>query len=168
MKIFIKPEKNKLIETGILTIWFFSMTIGCSFFTDVPMWPMFFVTISYYMNPDKKRIPSIFLGAFTGITASYVLVKGSEFLSEIIGESLAVSIVLLLVLAVILMGGSVCPLMFNNTAFAYLTIGTIHMYQVPDLAVGWIIMLLFGGGAALGGSFVLLGIANHFTSRNKI
>jgi hypothetical protein len=143
---------------------------------SAPAWPMFFVTILYFiMGNNPKRAPEIFCGGLVGLAMALLLFWGSW---QLMGQTAvfngrpglmefkyAFIPVIFVVLALIIMGGTVCPLIFNNASFTYLIAGSIStakFYHIPDgvrLYAREIgnnaLVFLIGGGIFLAGCILI-------------
>jgi hypothetical protein len=102
-------------------------------------WPIFFVTIFYYvMGGNKKKIPEILCGGLFGLGMALLLfvgvwtIMGQSALAngtsaETTDFAIAFIPVIVVILAIVIMGGTVAPLFCNNIAFGYMTIATVQM-----------------------------------------
>lgn len=169
MKLVKKPTKKDLVLTFLITLWVFAINIVAPIITSVPTWPMFFVTICFFMlNADVKQIPSIFLGGTVGILGGWCLLNGLLVLAPIIGEKMALAFLLFVILGIIIMGGTFCPMLFNNAAFAYLTIATLHIEDVATLTAKWLLMLFVGGAVILVGCVgIMIVVEKMYAKKNK-
>ena len=62
-------------------------------------------------------------------------------------------------LAVIILGGTVCPVACNNVAFAYLTVATVNFEAITPALIGYQMAVFWVGGAIiLGGSLAAAAI----------
>jgi hypothetical protein len=76
--------------------------------------------------------------------------------------------VIFVILGVIILGGTVCPLIFNNAAFTYFVIGSISLgkfYYTPDGIQLYsrdignnLVVFIVGGGIFLAGCIVIQGL----------
>lgn len=150
------PSKAEIISSIAILFWIFIVNIGALVFTTLPAWPMFFVTIFFFtMGADVKNIPSIFLSGLAGIVFAWSLIKLLAVMAPIMGEFPATAILLFAVLAIIIVSGNFLPGVFNNIAFAYLTICAIDMSIVEERFLGWMAMHLVGGAIILGGALLI-------------
>jgi hypothetical protein len=155
-----KPDRAHVIVTACVLVWIFLVNIlGILLSALVPVlvtWPMFFVTIFFFaLGAKKESIPSIFLGGTLGLAAAWLLYAGTMALASFVGVFGGISIMLAILLSVIILGGTVCPVACNNIAFAYLTVATIQFEQLTPASIGGgLIMLWVGGAVILGGSLV--------------
>ena len=68
-------------------------------------------------------------------------------------------------LAVIILGGTVCPVACNNVAFAYLTVATVNFEAITPAVIGYQMVVFWVGGAIiLGGSLVAASIGNKIAA----
>lgn len=68
------------------------------------------------------------------------------------------ALLLFLVLALIIVGGSFFPLFFNNITFAYLTICTIDLTIIETSFMNWLLMFVIGGAIILAGAIVIAAV----------
>jgi hypothetical protein len=158
------------------------LTASGKFFPNVynsfslPTWPMFFVTILYFiMGNDPKRSPEIFLGGLFGFLMSlllfwacwYLMGQSAVFRGEpgMLEFKYAFIPVIFVILVLIIMGGTVCPLVCNNASFTYLIAATISIgkfFYTPDglalytreIGVN-VLVFLIGGGIFLAGCILI-------------
>jgi hypothetical protein len=189
---FKKPDMGTVIVTAGVFIWVFIVNILCVSFIfpaidvvltasgkfypnmpnsfSTPTWPMFFVTILYFiMGNDTKRIPEILFGGLFGFLMALLLFWATW---QLMGQSAifrgeagmlefkyAFIPVIFVILGVIILGGTVCPVVCNNAAFAYLIAGSISIgkfYYAPNgielyaREIGnSVLVFLIGGGIFL-------------------
>ena len=155
MSLFQKPSRAHLIVTSCVLVWIFLVNV-VSVALGVAGWPLFFVTIFFFtLGADMKNIPSIFIGGSLGLGAALALHAGTFGLAPTLGLLGAFSLSIAVVLSVIILGGTVCPVACNNVAFAYLTVATVHFEDVTPAAIGYQLAVLWiGGGIILGGSIL--------------
>ncbi|MDR2071421.1 MAG: hypothetical protein LBP81_08415 [Treponema sp.] len=143
---------------------------------SIPTWPMFFVTILYFiMGNNPKKSLEIFCGGLFGFLMSLFLFwatwqlmgQSAVFRGEpgLLDFKYAFIPVIFVILGVLIMGGTVCPLIFNNAAFAYLVAASISLgkfYYTPNgvelfaLEIGSnILVFLIGGGIFLAGCILI-------------
>lgn len=159
MSIFQKPSRHQFIVTTCVLIWIFIVNVA-AIALGVTGWPLYFVTIFFFaLGADKKNIPSIFAGGTLGLIAALGLHAGTFGLAPSLGLLGAFSISIAIVLAVIILGGTVCPVACNNVAFAYLTVATVNFEAITPALIGYQMVVFWVGGAIiLGGSLVAAGI----------
>jgi hypothetical protein len=195
---FKKPDKGTVLVTGAVFLWVFVVNVSSvsfifpaidrvltasgKFFPNVynsfstPTWPMFFVTILYFvMGNDPKRIPEILCGGVFGFLMDLLLfwaiwqlmAQSAVFRGEpgLLEFHYAFIPVIFVILGLIIMGGTVCPLIFNNAAFTYLIAGSISIgkfYYTPDgiqlyareIGNNFLVFLI-GGGIFLAGCILI-------------
>lgn len=152
-----KTNKESLITSTVILFWIFLVNVVAPMLTSVPTWPMYFVTIFFFtMGGDKKNIAMIFLSGALGIIFAYALIHIATALMPFTGEALAVPIILFIILALVIVGGEVLPIVFNNITFAYLTIATIDITKIDTLLTHWLLMLFIGGGIILCGALLCI------------
>lgn len=151
-----KASKKEIVTSVGILFWIFLVNIVTPMVTSAPPWPMFFVTIFFFtLGGDVKQILSIFLSGLIGICISFIVIKLLGLLTPIIGGTAAMAILLFVVLALIIVGGSFFPLFFNNITFAYLTICTIDLAIIETSFINWLLMFLIGGAIILAGALVI-------------
>ena len=107
-----------------------------------------------------------FTGGSLGLLAALGLHAGTFGLAPSLGALGAFSLSIGVVLAVIILGGTVCPVACNNVAFAYLTVATVNFESVSLASTGYNLLVLWLGGAViLGGSVVAAGIGEKLAAR---
>ena len=132
MSIFQKPNRHQVIVTTCVLIWIFIVNVA-SIALGVTGWPLYFVTIFFFaLGADMKNVPSIFAGGTLGLIAALGLHAGTFGLAPSLGLLGAFSVSIAIVLAVIILGGTVCPVACNNVAFAYLTVATVNFEAMPS------------------------------------
>jgi hypothetical protein len=104
-----------------------------------------------------KAAKEAFCGGFVGLVLTYALGFGFVVLAPVLGELLAIAILLFIILGVIIVGGAYCPLFLNNAAFAYLTIAAIDLATIGTNFVNYVIVLIIGGGILVGGCLLIIG-----------
>jgi hypothetical protein len=159
-----------------------ALTASGKFFPNVynsystPTWPMFFVTILYFiMGNNPKKSLEIFFGGLFGFLMTLLLFwatwqlmgQSAVFRGEpgLLEFKYAFIPVIFVILGMIIMGGTVCPLVFNNAAFTYLIAGSISIgkfYYTPNgielytREIGNnVLVFLIGGGIFLGGCILI-------------
>ncbi|MDR2448282.1 MAG: hypothetical protein LBD58_13500 [Treponema sp.] len=159
-----------------------ALTASGKFFPNVynsystPTWPMFFVTILYFiMGNNPKKSLEIFCGGLFGFLMALALFwatwqlmgQSAVFRGEpgLLEFKYAFIPVIFVILGVIILGGTVCPLVFNNAAFTYLIAGSISIgkfYYTPNgielytREIGNnVLVFLIGGGIFLGGCILI-------------
>jgi hypothetical protein len=195
---FKKPDKGTVLVTAAIFLWVFIVNFSCvsfifpaidtiltasgKFFPNVynsystPTWPMFFVTILYFiLGNNPKKIPEILCGGLFGFLMALFLFWATW---QLMGQSAvfrgepglmefkyAFIPVIFVILGLIIMGGTLCPLIFNNAAFTYLIAGSISIgkfYYTPDgvqlyareMGVNLLVFLI-GGGIFLAGCILI-------------
>ena len=138
MSIFQKPNRHQVIVTTCVLIWIFIVNVA-AIALGIAGWPLYFVTIFFFaLGADMKNVPSIFAGGTLGLIAA---------------------------LAVIILGGTVCPVACNNVAFAYLTVATVNFEEITPALIGYQMVVFWVGGAIiLGGSLAAASIGNKIAA----
>ena len=165
MSIFHKPTRHQVIVTSCVLAWIFLVNVA-AVALGITAWALYFVTIFFFaLGADKKNIPSIFAGGSLGLLAALGLHAGTFGLAPSLGALGAFSLSIGVVLAVIILGGTVCPVACNNVAFAYLTVATVNFESVSLASTGYNLLVLWLGGAViLGGSVVAAGIGEKLAA----
>ena len=153
MSIFQKPSRHQVIVTSCVLVWIFIVNVA-AIALGVAGWPLYFVTIFFFaLGADMKNVPSIFAGGTLGLLAALGLHAGTFGLAPSLGLLGAFSVSIGIVLAVIILGGTVCPVACNNVAFAYLTVATVNFEAITPAVIGYQMAVFWIGGAIiLGGS----------------
>lgn len=156
-KLFNKPSWIEVITSFVILLLIFAAFIVTPLITSLPAWPMFFVTIFFFIQgADPKKIASIFLGGAVGILIAFGLVMLLGVIAPSIGVVAATAILVFVALAIIILGGTVLPALLNNVTFAYLTVCAINLESIKSSTVGWLIMLIVGGGILLTTALLLV------------
>ena len=166
MSIFQKPSRHQFIVTASVLVWIFIVNVAAVAF-GIAGWPLYFVTIFFFaLGADMKKIPDIFAGGTLGLVAALVLYMGTFGLAPYMGLLGAFALSIGVILTVIILGGTVCPMVCNNVAFAYLTVATVNFESVSLASTGYNLLVLWLGGAViLGGSVVAAGIGEKLAAR---
>ena len=153
MSIFQKPSRHQVIVTSCVLVWIFIINVA-AIALGVAGWPLYFVTIFFFaLGADMKNVPSIFAGGTLGLLAALGLHAGTFGLAPSLGLLGAFSVSIGIVLAVIILGGTVCPVACNNVAFAYLTVATVNFEAITPAVIGYQMAVFWIGGAIiLGGA----------------
>ena len=165
MSIFQKPSRHQFIVTSCVLVWIFIVNVA-AIALGIAGWPLFFVTIFFFaLGADMKNVPSIFAGGTLGLIAALGLHAGTFGLAPSLGLLGAFSVSIAIVLAVIILGGTVCPVACNNVAFAYLTVATVNFEAITPAVIGYQMVVFWVGGAIiLGGSLVAASIGNKIAA----
>ena len=165
MSIFQKPNRHQVIVTTCVLIWIFIVNVA-AIALGVTGWPLYFVTIFFFaLGADMKNVPSLFAGGTLGLIAALGLHAGTFGLAPSLGLLGAFSVSIAIVLAVIILGGTVCPVACNNVAFAYLTVATVNFEAITPAVIGYQMVVFWVGGAIiLGGSLAAASIGNKIAA----
>ena len=152
MSIFHKPSRHQFIVTACVLVWIFIVNVAAVAF-GIAGWPLYFVTIFFFaLGADMKNIPTIFAGGTLGLIAALALYMGTF-------GSIGV------ILTVIILGGTVCPMVCNNVAFAYLTVATVNFEEITPAVIGsQLVTFWIGGAVILGGSLFAASIGNKIAA----
>lgn len=154
--MFKKPSVQELVTLSMMLLWIFIINIVTPRIIKAPTWPMFFVTIFFFIfKGDKTQLLSIFLSGFVGICSAYILVFLINILNPILGVDLAIAAALFIILGLIIIGGGFCPLIFNNITFAYLTVCAIDVRIIESNFLSWTLMLVIGGMIIVSGAILI-------------
>ena len=159
MSIFQKPSRHQFIVTASVLVWIFIVNVAAVAF-GIAGWPLYFVTIFFFaLGADMKKIPDIFAGGTLGLVAALVLYMGTFGLAPYMGLLGAFALSIGVILTVIILGGTVCPMVCNNVAFAYLTVATVNFEAITPALIGYQMAVFWVGGAIiLGGSLAAAAI----------
>ena len=159
MSIFQKPSRHQFIVTACVLVWIFIVNVA-AIALGVTGWPLYFVTIFFFaLGADMKNVPSIFAGGTLGLVAALGLHAGTFGLAPSLGLLGAFSVSIAIVLAVIILGGTVCRVACNNVAFAYLTVATVNFEAITPALIGYQMAVFWVGGAIiLGGALAAAAI----------
>ncbi len=122
-------------------------------------WPAFFMMISFFITgADVKNLPSIAIGAVTGLVLAFLLLLAAIPVTTALGATFGLLVLVWLIIFLIVFGGEFVPQAFNNFAFIYFTIALIYADQAATMTpaeivnqyVTWGLTALLGGGAILG------------------
>ena len=165
MSIFQKPSRHQFIVTSCVLVWIFIVNVA-AIALGIAGWPLFFVTIFFFaLGADMKNVPSIFAGGTLGLIAALGLHAGTFGLAPSLGLLGAFSVSIAIVLAVIILGGTVCPVACNNVAFAYLTVATVNFEEITPALIGYQMAVFWVGGIViLGGSLLAASIGNKIAA----
>ncbi|MDR2833400.1 MAG: hypothetical protein LBV67_06775 [Streptococcaceae bacterium] len=174
---FKKADKTEIIINSCVAVFMTIINVAASYL-GVIGWPMWFVTISFFlMNGDLKKAPHVFVGGTLGIFLSWGLVSGLNFLTPILGPVPAFALLIFIVLFAIIVGGSWVPVAFNNIAFAYLTVATVTLTQKANglalhptmtniqVVIDELLVLFVGGAIILGGALLFIKIGTKIASK---
>jgi hypothetical protein len=101
------------------------------------VWPAFFIMISFFlMGADIKNLPTIFVGAISGLIFALLLATALTPLQQSIGDPAATLLLVWIAVFVIAALGEVLPMVCNNFAFAYFTVALIEIPVVAEKAIG--------------------------------
>ncbi|MDR1894123.1 MAG: hypothetical protein LBQ61_05435 [Spirochaetales bacterium] len=208
-KFLKKPDSGTVLVTGAIFIWVFIvnvatvsfifpaidavLTAGGKFFPNTynawstPTWPMFFVTILYFiMGNDPKRSLEIFLGGTFGLLSCLFLFwatwqlmgQSAVFRGEpgLLSFPIAFIPVIFVILGVIILGGAWLPVIFNNAAFTYLIAGSISLgkfFYTPngvelyfrEIGNNFLVFLIGGGIFLLGCIYIQKALIAWLTAK---
>ncbi|MDR1533070.1 MAG: DUF1097 family protein [Clostridiales bacterium] len=152
-----KFDKGEFIVTFVVFLWIFVVNVA-AVIIGIESWPMFFVAILFFLlGNDTKQIPKILCGAVLGLILAVMLAVGLQILAPSMGILGAFALLIFIILAIIILGGTVLPVACNNCAFAYLTIAAI---RIEEFTFGGILnnflVLIIGGAIILGGALLCM------------
>ena len=165
MSIFQKPDRHHVIVTASVLVWIFIVNVA-AVALGIAGWPLYFVTIFFFaLGADMKNIPMIFAGGTLGLVAALALYAGTFGLAPYMGLLGAFALSIGVILTVIILGGTVCPVVCNNVAFAYLTVATVNFEEITPALIGsQLITFWVGGAVILGGSLLFASIGNKIAA----
>lgn len=129
-------------------------------------WPAFFMMISFFITgADVKNLPSIAIGAVTGLILAFLLLMMAVPTMTALGPTAGLLLLIWIIIFLIVFGGEFVPQAFNNFAFIYFTIALIFAGEAATMTpaalvnqyVVWGLTALLGGGGIL--ACIILGIA---------
>lgn len=163
-----KPNKGELIVMTAILVWFVIVNI-IAVIMGIVGWPMFFVTIFFFtLHSDMKQVPNIFCGGTMGLLMAYALKIGLEVFTPMIGDLAAFTLVITLILGLILIGGTFAPVVFNNVAFAYMTVATTSLHTMTFASImNNILVLLVGGGLILAGTLGFMKVVMNMMPKEE-
>lgn len=165
MSIFQKPDRHHVIVTASVLVWIFIVNVA-AVALGIAGWPLYFVTIFFFaLGADMKNIPMIFAGGTLGLVAALALYAGTFGLAPYMGLLGAFALSIGVILTVIILGGTVCPVVCNNAAFAYLTVATVNFEEITPALIGYQMAVFWVGGIViLGGSLAAASIGNKIAA----
>jgi len=143
----------------------------------LPGWPAFMVMIFFFVeHMDVKKIPEILVGGMVGLLSVVLLGIVVPVLAPSIGRFPAIVSFVVVAVYLIVAFGEILPIVFNNYAFMYLTVGASMAgvqkmlaaleAKVPGLEITlgppnpfmWIAIELVGGAIFIAGIIGILKI----------
>ncbi len=101
------------------------------------VWPAFFIMISFFlMGADVKNLPTIMIGAISGLVFAFLLCTALTPLQNAIGDPAATLLLVWIAVFLIAALGEVLPHVCNNYAFAYFTIALAVIPLLIEQAIG--------------------------------
>jgi len=116
----------------------------------VPPWPAFLAMIFFFeAHMDLKKARHILAGGTFGIALILLAKPTIAALAPLLGVELArLAYILILVYAIVAFGETL-PMLFNNYAFAYLTVTGIAVTQAGANPFLWMAVTVLGGAALI-------------------
>lgn len=163
MQIFKKAKKEEVFVSFFVFLWILFANIA-AVALQIQSWPMFFVMVFFViMKSDVKKIPDIFVGGAVGLLAAVGLKYGLSALTPLIGDFGAFILLISVILGVIIIGNNFCPVAFNNIAFGYLAVATIHLEELTfSSVVNNLLVLFIGGGIVIAGAIFITKMCIRF------
>ena len=164
-----KPEKADLIIRFWLFIWIAAANVIAILFVSargIPTWPIWFASIFFFLQGMTKNVAiSTLGGGVVGLLAALALeVIGIGVLGPSTGHW-GLIILLVVILAIIIIGGAWLHSALNNAAFGYLTIASIFLGQLSQGGLSnlnsfltMLLTFLIGGGIVVAGCMIVLSV----------
>jgi hypothetical protein len=152
----IKFDRHRLIF-GLYLIVLVAAAQLLTGYLKVPGWPAFMALIFVFLTHlDLKQVPHILCGALAGIVLVLIAPVVIGALARLLGPQWGqLAYVLLAVYAIVALGPTL-PLIFNNYAFMYLTVGAVALETHEADPYVWAAVALLGGLLLIAGA---IGIA---------
>ncbi len=133
-----------------------------------PAWAAFMVMIFFFVeHMNVKKAPEILVGGLFGLACILLARYSIAALAPILGAQLALLLFIVVVVYAIVAFGEVVPIVFNNYAFMYLTVGAAIARANPEQfnSVLWMATELVGGGIFIAGILGILKIMGAMAAR---
>ena len=101
-----------------------------------------------------------------GILMACGLIASVPLLAPLVGEYVAIMIPLAIIIFVIIVFGSVLPVIFNRITFCFLTISCIDSSILLEHAVEYGLVFLIGGGIMVAGCWGILVLCRRFLKKD--
>jgi hypothetical protein len=122
----------------------------------LPGWPAFMAMIFFFIGEmDLKKVPHILVGGIFGIACLIPAVPIITALVPHIGLEFATLVFVLGIVYAIVALGETVPLLFNNYAFMYLTVGAVAAQAPQPNPYLWMAVTAAGGGLLIAGVLVI-------------
>ena len=141
----------------LLLVWV--LIINCVIhFCEIPFgWLVFLSNILFFLLEEKdvkRKMLTVEIGGCVGLVLGYVLILLMGLLTPVLGKVFGFFLPLAAILSMLILLHPKIPLIFNNVAFAYLTVACIDhsalMVNLPRYLITFLIgSLVFNGGALL-------------------
>ena len=150
-----KTNKVEFTATFFVYAWIIIANIIALNVCKTPTWPMFMVTVFFYWSHgDKKNIPNIAVGGIVGLVCAYLFEILLGAFAPSMGGLPAAYLTLIIILGILILGGTVCPVACNNFAIGYFTIALIDSTLIKPQFTNWLLMFIIGGGILLAGAIL--------------
>lgn len=150
----IKFDRQRLIF-GLFVLLFIVVTELVTARWKLPAWPAYVAWVLFFIEQmNARKAPHILVGAAAGIGLVLLAPVAIVLLAPILGLEWGRLLYILLAVYAIVAFGEMVPLVLNNYAFLYFTVGGVAL-QAPDAnPVVWLIMGLVGGGSLIAGTML--------------
>lgn len=148
----LKFDRQRLIF-GLFVLLFIVVTELVTARFKLPAWPAYVAWVLFFIEQmNARKAPHILVGAAAGIGLVLLAPLAIGLLAPMLGLEWGRLLYILLAVYAIVAFGEVVPLVLNNYAFLYFTVGGVAL-QAPDAnPVVWLIMGLVGGGLLIAGT----------------
>lgn len=173
-KLLHKPPKGKMGGLLIVFIWIAIWNIIYQFvhdaWHDMPIvnWAFFISVTIFFMQEEltyKQRFWHTLVGGAVGLLlAAGVSILARQLMGFGLSHAIAVSIPLLVVIAMLILLHPYLPLFFNNVGFCYLIIAFIESGKIVEQLPNYLLSLLLGSICLNLGCSVLIGF---YTKQRK-
>jgi hypothetical protein len=150
----IKFDRQRLIF-GLFVLLFIVVTELLTARLKLPAWPAYVAWVLFFIEQmNAHKAPHILVGAAAGIGLVLLAAPAIGLLAPMLGLEWGRLVYILLAVYAIVAFGEMLPLILNNYAFLYFTVGGIALL-VPDANPKvWLIMALLGGGLLIAGTML--------------
>jgi hypothetical protein len=148
----IKFDRQRLIF-GLFVLAFIVITELATARLKLPAWPAYVVWVVFFIEQlNTKKVPHILVGAAVGNGLILLAPLAIGALAPIFGVEWGRIIFILVAVYAIVAFGEVIPLILNNYAFLFFTLGGIALLAPNPNPYVWALMAVGGGGLLIAGS----------------
>lgn len=150
----IKFDRQRLIF-GLFVLVLIVTTELVTARLKLPAWPAYGVWVLFFIEQmNARKAPHILVGAAAGIGLVLLAPLAIGLLAPLFGAEWGRLVYILLAVYAIVAFGEMVPLVLNNYAFLYFTLGGLAL-QTPDAnPYVWVFMALAGGGLLIAGTIL--------------